>query len=287
MESSHSPVARSRDSQPQLGVELRKTTVGAHRYASSTDHTVTLLTGTPVRISCRPSGARCVRGRGEIDLFPAGVTQEWFEDDASDLIAIRLSASLVRLAAQEMGLDADRAELAPRCQVRDARIEHIAGALVSDDGEGSPSGLVYRESLGLALAVHLLSRYPGASQSASAPSPSSRAGLSHSQLARVTDYIEAHLGDDVSLLRLARISGVSASHLRALFKRSVGVPIHEYVIRRRVERARSLLVEGELAASEIALQAGFSHQSHMARCMRRILGVTPTSVAKSRLLAVT
>ena len=287
METSQSPLARPRVTQSPLGVELRTTAAGAYRYASDSDHTVTLLTGAPVRISCRPSGARCVRDRGEIDLLPAGVTQEWFEDDASDLVAIRLSASLVRLAAQEMGLDAARAELAPRCQLRDARIEHIAGALVTDHREGSPSSLVYRESLGLALAVHLLSRYPGASQSERAPSSSLRAGLSPSQLSRVTDYIEAHLGDDVSLLRLARISGVSASHLRALFKRSVGLPVHEYVIRRRVERARSLLLRGELPASEIALQAGFSHQSHMARCMRRVLGVTPTSFAKSRSFRLT
>jgi AraC family transcriptional regulator len=71
---------------------------------------------------------------------------------------------------------------------------------------------------------------------------------------------------------------VSASHLRVLFKRTVGIPIHEYVIQRRVERARVLLVESELPASQIALEAGFAHQSHMARCMRKLLGFTPSSL---------
>ena len=75
---------------------------------------------------------------------------------------------------------------------------------------------------------------------------------------------------------------VSASHLRALFKRTVGTPVHEYVIQRRVERARALLLRGDLPASQVALDAGFSHQSHMARCMRRVLGVTPATIARSR-----
>jgi len=68
-----------------------------------------------------------------------------------------------------------------------------------------------------------------------------------------------------------RVCGVSASHLRALFKRSLGVPVH-IIIQRRVERARTLLLRGELPASQIALDAGFAHQSHMARCMGRVLG---------------
>jgi AraC family transcriptional regulator len=67
-----------------------------------------------------------------------------------------------------------------------------------------------------------------------------------------------------------------------LFKRSFGVPVHEYVIQRRVERARTLLLRGALPASQVALDAGFSHQSHMARCMRRVLGITPAAIVKSR-----
>ncbi|WP_394831473.1 AraC family transcriptional regulator [Pendulispora rubella] len=256
-----------------LGIELRKTGIGKHRHAPSADHYVSLHAGPPVRIACT-NGIRDVRSRGQINVFPAGTAEEWFEDDASDMLHVRLPASLARLAAQEMGLDADRVGIASRCHVRDVQIEHIAWALAAEQRADSPSGLIYRESLGMALAVHLLAHH-------SAPA-APRTGLSQGQLARVTEYIEAHLGEDVSLLRLARISGVSASHLRALFKRSMGIPVHEYIIQRRVERARALLSHGELPASQVALEAGFSHQSHMARCMRRILGVTPASIARAR-----
>lgn len=258
---------------PRVGLnfELRKTVAGHYRHAASTDHHVTVAAGGPVRISCLPTNARCVRHANDIDVFPAGLSEDWFEDDASELLHLRLPASLVRLAAEEMGLDPGRASIEPRCHLRDVQIEHIAWALADEDRAASPHGLLYRESLGMALAVHLLARYP-------AQAPEVRAGLSAPALARITEYIEAHLTEDVSLLRLARVSGVSASHLRVLFKRSVGIPIHEYVIQRRVERARALLVESELPASQVALEAGFAHQSHMARCMRKLLGFTPSTL---------
>src|SRR5579862_6935683 len=105
-------------------------------------------------------------------------------------------------------------------------------------------------------------------------------GLSQRQLRRVTDYIDANLADDLSLMRLADVAGFSGSHFRTLFRRSVGLPVHEYVIQRRVEHAHALLVRGHLPASQVAQEAGFAHQSHMARCMRRVLGVTPTAVVR-------
>ena len=206
-------------------------------------------------------------------MLPAGIAEDWFEDDVSDTVELRLPASLVRLAAQEMGLDPERAGIVPQCHARDVQIEHITLALAAEHRAGSTNGLIYRESLGMALAVHLLRRYPA---------PLAPRALSRAELARVTDYIEAHLAEDVSLLRLARFSGVSVSHLRALFKRSIGVPVHEYVIQRRVERARALLLSGALPPSQVALEAGFSHQSHMARCMRRVLGVTPATIVRMR-----
>jgi AraC family transcriptional regulator len=256
-----------------IQIELRRTSPGRRRHVPTPDHHISLHSGAPVRISCAPSGLRCVRSRGEINVMPAGTADDWFEDDVSETVELRLPASLVRLAAEEMGLDPARAGIVPQCHGRDLQIEHITWALAAEDSANSANGLIYRESLGMALAVHLLRRYPA---------PKAPRALSKTELARVTEYIEAHLAEDVSLLRLARVSGVSTSHLRALFKRSFGVPVHEYVIQRRVERARALLRRGDLPASQIALDAGFSHQSHMARCMRRVLGVTPAFIVKSR-----
>jgi AraC family transcriptional regulator len=186
-----------------------------------------------------------------------------------------VSPSLLRRAAEEMGLDPGRAGLDFRHQLRDPQIEHIAWALDAERRAGNPGGLLYAESLGLALAIHLLGRYPARSEPGH--------GLSPRQLRRLTEYVEAHLDRDLSLDQLAAVVGLSASHLKTVFKRSTGLPVHEYVVQRRVERARILLENGELPAAQVAREAGFAHQSHMARWMRRILGVTPSTVARGAL----
>jgi AraC family transcriptional regulator len=94
----------------------------------------------------------------------------------------------------------------------------------------------------------------------------------------VLSYIDDNLAENMSLSKIASIAGVSASHLKALFRESAGMPVHQYLIRRRVERARTLLAEGKLPIAEIALAAGFAHQSHLARHMRRSLGISPRAM---------
>jgi len=256
---------------PRIGLRIdrRTTAPGVIKFEALPDHRLRVHAGAPVRGSCR--NHRFLYTRGDIDLLPAGASDVCEEEGESTSLMLRLSPSLLHCAAEEMGLDPDRAGLEERYQFRDPQIEHIAWALDAERSAGHPDGLLYAESLGMALAVHLLGRY-------SAP-VGRRGGLSKPQLRRVTEYIEAHLDHDLSLARLAGVAGVSASHLKTVFKRSTGLPVHEYVVQRRVERARLLLLRGELPASQVALEAGFAHQSHMARCMRRILGVTPTSVA--------
>ncbi|WP_437817140.1 helix-turn-helix domain-containing protein [Sorangium sp. So ce1078] len=258
---------------PHLGlrVDVHTAEPGPVTFDAAHDHRVRIHAGPPARGRCHDQ--RFVYSRGDLDLIPAGYAHGWYEDDASTSLLLELSPSLLRRAAADMGLDPDRVGLDVRHQIRDPQIEHIAWALDAERMAGYPNGLLYRESLGVALAVHLLGRFK-------APTSLQR-GLSRPQLRRLLSYIEDHLDQDLSLERLAGVAGVSASHLKTLFKRSTGLPVHEYVIQRRVERAKALLLRGELPASQVAIAAGFSHQSHMARCMRRVLGVTPAEVARA------
>jgi AraC family transcriptional regulator len=234
------------------------------------DHRLKIHAGPPVQGACRLHRFRYTRG--DVDIVPAGTSDVWQEEQSSTSLMLQISPSLLYRAAEEMGLDPDRAGLEPRHQFRDPQIEHIAWALDAERKAGHPGGLLYTESLGHALAIHLLGRYP-------APSDPGH-GLSRRQLQRLTAYVEEHLDRDLSLACLATVAELSASHLKTLFKRSTGLPVHEYVVQRRVERARVLLQQGELPASQVALDVGFAHQSHMARWMRRILGVTPTAVVR-------
>jgi len=96
---------------------------------------------------------------------------------------------------------------------------------------------------------------------------------------RVADYIEAHLPEDITLAELAAAAGMGTSQFRVLFKQSTGMSPHQYVIMQRVERARDLLARGGATAGEAAAAVGFADQSHLARHMRRRLGVTPGALA--------
>jgi AraC family transcriptional regulator len=73
---------------------------------------------------------------------------------------------------------------------------------------------------------------------------------------------------------------MSVSHLKTLFRNSTGVPVYEYVLRRRVERAQFMLRNQALSIAQIAAATGFAHQSHLARHMHRILGYTPSAVRR-------
>jgi AraC family transcriptional regulator len=264
-------VALAASPRPLIGlqVDLHTISPGPFELEPVADHRLMVHAGAPLRGTCRLH--RFVYTRGDVDILPAGESDYWEPAETSSSLIVRLSPSLLGRAAEEMGLDPDRVGLEPRHQLRDPQIEHIAWALDAERRAGHPGGLLYAESLGLALSVHLLGRYE-------APLRLPR-GLSKPQLRRVTDYVEEHLAEDLSLARLAEVAGISASHLKAQFKRSTGLPVHEYVVQRRVERAKALLLGGRLPASQVAAEAGFAHQSHMARCMRRVLGVTPSAVA--------
>jgi AraC family transcriptional regulator len=235
------------------------------------DHVVRVHASAFARGTCRMR--RFGYTRGDVDIVPAGTADAWHADDPFTSVVLRVPPALLRRVAEELGNNPDRIALAPRHHIRDLQIEHIAWALEAERQLGEPGGLVFRESLGIALATVLLQRHASAGRDRAQ-------GLTPAELGRLTAYIEAHLDRELSIARLAEIAGKSPSHLKTLFRRSTGAPVHTYIVQRRVERARTLLLAGKLPAAQVALAAGFAHQSHMARWMRRLLGIAPDALRR-------
>ena len=202
----------------------------------------------------------------------------WETQGTVTSLFFRVPAALLEKVAGEADSGTAGAEIGARFLTRDPQIEHIGWALKAEIEAGSPNGGLFLDSLGTALASHLLVRYgPGSAQPRLV-----KGGMPGPTLRRLLAYIEDNLDGALTLGNLAGVAGLSASHLKALFRQSMGVPVHQYVVRRRVERATTLLRGGNLSSSEVALASGFAHQSHLARQMRRLLGVTPTAVRKGR-----
>jgi AraC-like DNA-binding protein len=107
------------------------------------------------------------------------------------------------------------------------------------------------------------------------------AGREHAAVTRVKEWLDANSEQNVSIRSLADRAGLSPYYLVRAFHRQVGVPPHRYQTIVRVNRARKLLTSGA-ALSDVAYRTGFCDQSHLTRCFKRTLGVTPGSYASSR-----
>jgi AraC family transcriptional regulator len=103
-------------------------------------------------------------------------------------------------------------------------------------------------------------------------------GLTHTQLQQVLDYIHTHLDRDLSLSEIAEIINISPTYFASLFKQAIGISPHQYVIQQRVEQAKLMLSKTDLAIADIALQVGFSSQSHLTQQFKRFTGMTPKQI---------
>src|SRR6185436_19413981 len=95
------------------------------------------------------------------------------------------------------------------------------------------------------------------------------------QLDRAVEYLQAHLGEDISLREIAAEAGLSPYHFARLFKESTSLTPHQYLIRCRVERGKGLLQVADNSIGDVALQVGFCDQSHFSAHFKRVYGVTP------------
>jgi AraC-like DNA-binding protein len=102
-----------------------------------------------------------------------------------------------------------------------------------------------------------------------------KAGLAAWQVRRVTAYVDDHLASSIRNRDLAAAAKLSCGYFCQAFKDSFGCPPHAYIVRRRVERAKELLETTTTPLSQIALDCGFSDQSHFSRIFRRVAGEAP------------
>jgi AraC family transcriptional regulator len=110
-----------------------------------------------------------------------------------------------------------------------------------------------------------------------------RGGLAPWQIRKVTSHVEAHLDRPIRNEDLAALVRLNPSHFGRAFRNSLGEPPHEYVIRRRVERAQGLMLSTDASLSEIALDCGLADQSHLTRLFRRIVGESPSAWRRARI----
>jgi AraC family transcriptional regulator len=110
-----------------------------------------------------------------------------------------------------------------------------------------------------------------------------RGGLAPWQVRKVTSYVDAHLDASIRNDDLAALVRLNPSHFGRAFRNSFGEPPHEFVIRRRVERAQGLMLSTDASLTDIALDCGLADQSHLTRLFRRIVGESPRAWRRARI----
>jgi AraC family transcriptional regulator len=246
-------------------------TADRHQHLS---HFMCLHLSQPAPFAWRSQGktGNKIIGSGSIIVVSRGTEDSVSFPKPVKRILLNLEPSVMQQAFPDNDTGRD-VELIEQWAVADPQIEYVLRALEADLEASLPAGRLFGESLLSALAVHLQRRYGLTPPKGTKPGN----GLFRARLNRVIEYIEANLDQEMALTALAQTAGMSTHYFCELFKQSVHVSPHQYVLRRRIARAQNLLSDPEVIVLEAAVRSGFSDQSHFTKLFRRIVGVTPTA----------
>ncbi|MBP1468106.1 helix-turn-helix transcriptional regulator [Candidatus Chloroploca sp. M-50] len=185
---------------------------------------------------------------------------------------------LAQVAHETLDGDPNQVNLLPRTAEPDAFLYELCRAFLDELMSGSVVGKLYLEALTQTLAIHLLRQH-----STMACHTLARAEAQPDlRLRRVLEFIDTHLHQTLTLGEIAAAAHLSQYHLGRVFKRAMGMSLHQYLIAQRVERGRALLERGEHTVREVAARVGFADHSHFNLHFKRRYGISPSAVTQKR-----
>ncbi|EHS50352.1 transcriptional regulator, AraC family [Rhizobium sp. PDO1-076] len=211
---------------------------------------------------------------GALCIMPQGASSEWEITDAFEFVHLYVPDEELRRVFTET-FDRDcRLMVMPEATFEHAPVLAEALRKVADATYAGDALLADAAMTAAFASLFVDPRYGGARPLAI------KSGLAPAVRRRITDYIEAHLDQQVSLADLAAIAGLSEFHLQRMFRASCGVSPHGWVQHRRLARAKALLAGADPIA-QIASACGFSSQSHLTRVFKTMTGTTPSAYRHS------
>jgi AraC family transcriptional regulator len=236
-------------------------------------HTICLNVGKPVRLEQAVDEQKKIIDSvaGDLAIYPAYLSQKFCWNKEAEFFNLFLEPSFLMQVGYEV-FGSDRLELIPYlATLFDPLIQQISFALkTSLEIDGQNSNL-YADALASALVVHLLSRYSTNSRQIK----TIKGGFTQQQWKQIFEFINENLDRNISLSELAAVVQLSPYHFAHLFKKSTNISPHQYLIRCRIERAKQLILMGNLSLAAIAQIVGFASQGHFTSHFKRLLGVTP------------
>jgi len=192
----------------------------------------------------------------------------------------------IRLLCEQEMLDERHLTTALRqdFNFQDAELASLLRGMAMEIANGCPNGRLFAQSLSAGVARRILQTHGGGAQGFA---PQERGKLTARQLRQVRNLLADGLAQDISVDELAAAAGVSKPHFARLFKNTLGVTPYRYVLKMRLDKGLEMLRgPGGLPLADVALQCGFSSQSHFTDAFRKAFGVTPGSVRQGRFAAL-
>jgi len=195
---------------------------------------------------------------------------EWIE--AADQLSVQIDGRVLSLASEALWGRPD-IELAPSPGFLDPRLSGLLDALNAEAHAGYPSGRLFVDGIEQAMTSYLVRH--AAKRSDVPPTRSSRGGLAPSVARRLTEYMQDNLAAEISMIELATVVGLSASHLSRAFRITFRSTPHEFLLSLRVTRAKALLQDKDASILDVAQRCGFKTQQHFSRVFSQRVGLSP------------
>jgi len=235
---------------------------------------VSLLLHPPRRLDYRLDHGPVRRMRpatGDVMIIPSGRSHWAAWESHAEFMLAYLAPEVLAQTVRDDGFDADRFELVYRGQAQDAQLASLLLALhAALVGPGEEDRL-YVDTIAVQLAIRLLQEHG----TAPLQLREYRHGLSRVKMRLVLDYLNTYMDRNIQLAELARLVEMSQFHFLRLFRTSCGKTPHQYLVERRVEVAKSILLHDDVSLADVAYRLGFTDQSHFTRHFRRITGAPP------------
>jgi AraC-like DNA-binding protein len=224
------------------------------------------------------AGKRLVQGRltpGAVQVTAPGVRVAASFEAAADVLHLFVSQRVLAECYEDLFARVHAGDVVlgdPRF-IRDPALERLSGALAVSQTSDAAPGKVFTDSVSLAIVSRLVACH------FTAPPRGTRepAALPQWRMNRVVEYVDAHLSENIGLADIAGSAGLTRMHFAAQFRRATGMRPHDYLLRRRIERAQLLLAGSGQSVLDVALACGFRSQAHFTTVFKRFVGQTPHS----------
>ena len=212
----------------------------------------------------------CSLRAGTLSIIPAGRPCTWSGHEAREVVHLYLAPSSLANASVRFGLG-HATGLHAVFGIIQPLLLALFGEIVTEARKGDGSA-AYLDTLFDAFLHALLREH-------ATTNPGLRGGkelLAPFRLARIIEFIDDHLSAPISLSQLSQAAGGSPFHFARAFRNAVGVTPHQFVLRRRIDRARALLAQPDTSLEDVASDCGFRDREHFSKTFLRLMGATPS-----------